>query len=1059
MTVKAEFCRASTWTTAAACLFLASILYAQTDTGKLEGIVRDKDTGRPLAGAQILVKGTRLGNVTTNDGYYFILSLPVGEVEVSASFTGYRTVTRTRVRIMAGHTATLNFELPPAVIEMEAISIEAEAEPLIIRDNTTTKQRQTREEIEAMPVASLDDVVAIQPGVVRDGERFSIRGGRVGEEALYVDGVLVKNFGSESTMPPILGKSSFTEVYPMQHGHNPDNSPLDVNTNAVEEITIITGGFQAEYGNAKSGVINIVTKEGTDYYSGKVRFRTDGVMPRTSDFGFNELSGSVGGPIPLVPFAFFHASAEAQGRADWSPKDTRTEHGFRRIDQEFVGRINSTIAGKHDRLASLEEFETNLSLLGFSNPARRPGAFGDRFSISEKITWAPTKSIKILQTLNRSRNQRLAYNHRYAFRIGNNELNKSLVTSYLVGADWNIQQSAKRSSILTVRAGYFKDFHVVGVPWERGILDRTYYGSDDYLQSVGQPWEYEVVNRPTLGGFAWEEMKTWVEKVTEDPAGFDPGRFVINADTTWMFYLDQDNDGKVDEPYDSDDLRSIVQGMPGFQNYFTRYYDTHRGPWGIWNGSFHHNHMQVWRFSYANDERYTVKADFDNQIDKYNRAKLGVDLQVFPMENFSGGWTHREASEVDNQPYILSSYIQDRLDLGDFVVDIGLRYDRLDPKGDEISYFRGGSAELLARHTRILNEFAPRLGVAFPVTDRTQVRLSFGHFYQPPSFRFLLRGDRVGREEAILDYTRTIMFEAGITALLSDELVVDCVGYNRDIQGDFAYRYIRLEDDPTRSIVALTNLDYGNVRGMTTNIQWRYRNYLNARLSYTLQFARSTGTDPATKSDYLKTLMDPITLSLTELPSFLDPLDYDETHNLNSQIYWSFPRDFQQGTLLGKVLGDVRLAALINISSGRPGDLSYNGINTVALVNAARASTYKNVDLRVSKNIRLGRRQGLRFFIDVTNLFYNWNFRSMYNPNMLKATDNQIQGLVLKGQLPIEVEAGDVENYWWQRQHDLNQDGWVDPDEWRIMQIVDRLSSYAPSGRARWVRAGVEFNF
>ncbi|MEA1996986.1 MAG: carboxypeptidase regulatory-like domain-containing protein, partial [Gemmatimonadota bacterium] len=825
-------------------VFMGTVnLTAQTDTGKIEGYVRDKDTGQPIAGAQVVVKGTRAGNLTTVDGYYFILNVPVGVAEVSARFTGYQSVNQTGVRIMSGHTMRCDFELSQAVIEMEAISIEAQAEPLIVRDNTMTKQRQSAEEIEAMPVASLDDVVSLQPGVVRDGERFSIRGGRVGEEAMYVDGVLVKNFGSEPTMPPILGKTSMTEVSPMQKGHNPDNSPLDVNTNAVEEITIITGGFQAEYGNAKSGVINIVTKEGTELYTGNVRFRTDGIMPQSSDFGFNELSGSLGGPVPLVPYAYFHASADAQGRADWSPKDTRSEHGFWRIDQEFVDRINSTIAGKHDRPATLEELESSLSITGFSNPARRPGAFGDRYSISEKITWAPTNKIKFLQTFNRSRNQRLSYEHRYAFRIGNNNLNKSIATNYLVGLDWNIRQSARRSSILTVRAGYFKNYQVVGPPWERGIVDRRYYGADDYILAEGQPWENESVNRNTMGGFAWDGMKTWVEKITDDPAGFDPERFVINADTTWMYYLDRDGDGKVDLPYDSDALLSIIQGMPGFHNYFTRYYDIHRGPWGIWNGSFHHNHMQVWRFSYGNDKRYTFKADWDNQINKYNRAKLGVDYQVSPMENFSTGWGTRRSTEVDNKPYILSIYGQNRLDLGDFVLDFGLRYDQLDPRGDEISYFKGGSQELLRRHTRILRELAPRLGVAFPVTDRTQVRLSFGHFYQPPSFRFLLRGDRVGRDEATLDYTKTIMFEAGITALLSDELVLDFVGYNRDIEGDFAYRYIRTADDPTRSMVALTNLDYGNVKGMNANLQYRMGEYLNARLSYTLQFARSTGTD------------------------------------------------------------------------------------------------------------------------------------------------------------------------------------------------------------------------
>ena len=178
-------------------LMITSVL-AQTSTGKIEGYVRDKDTGAPLAGAQVTVEGTRLGNVTNEDGYYFILSIPVGHRDFTALYTGYQKTTITKKLILAGQTARVDFDLSSTVISLEGIVVESESEPLMVRDNTVTKQRQTAEQIEALPVSSIDDVISMQAGVVRNDNHISIRGGRAGEEAVDVGGVWLLPHGGRS---------------------------------------------------------------------------------------------------------------------------------------------------------------------------------------------------------------------------------------------------------------------------------------------------------------------------------------------------------------------------------------------------------------------------------------------------------------------------------------------------------------------------------------------------------------------------------------------------------------------------------------------------------------------------------------------------------------------------------------------------------------------------------------------------------------------------------------------------------------------------------------------
>ncbi|MEA2063773.1 MAG: carboxypeptidase-like regulatory domain-containing protein, partial [Gemmatimonadota bacterium] len=798
------------------------------DTGKIEGYVRDEQTGAPLAGAQISVEGTRLGNVANEDGYYFILNVPPGNQAFRASFTGYQVLTVKDVLIHAGHTATLNFILSSHVIELEGIVIQSQEEQLLVRDNTMSKQRQTGDEIQALPVSEIDDIIAMQAGVVRSGNKISLRGGRYGEEAVYVDGVLVKNFGSESTTGPILAKASFTQLDVHFQQQAPDNSPLDLGTNAVEEISIITGGFQAEYGDAKSGVVNIVTREGRNFYSGNILYRTDGVMPRSMDFGYNQLQAGLSGPVPFVPQVFFFASVDAQGRQDWSPEDTRDKYGFRRINQAVVDRMNEMMGPSVSRKAGLEELESHLATMGLPNPVRTPGSFGDRYSIQTKLTASPLSNLKFLQTYSRSRIQRMTGRADNSFVIENNDIQRSVTTNIMAGVDFNFLQSSKRSSSLQVRVSYMENQDIVGQVWEHGLH-----------------------NRQTLGGFGWKDIKAWPEVLLEDPDAFfqNDRKFIIAGatDIDWRAEFDRDGDGVLD--FGGDTEAAALRFKEFISSAFSDYDHTpikprvYHGPWGIYSGYFKDqlDYKPSVYFSHIGDKKYNFKVDWDNQLDRYNRTKAGIDLHLFDNNNYNAGWSNPTLTTIDNKPIMLSAYIQNRLDLGDFVLDAGLRMDMVDPKGDEVSPYKNGILLLTERQTRKLTEFAPRIGVAFPVTDRTQMRFSFGHFYQPPSWRFLLIGDMFGSQQAVLDFSRTTMYEAGFTTLLSEELCLDLVGYYRNIDGDFAYRRVRHPDNPEVSRVAITNMDYGNVKGVDASIQWRYGNYLSTRVNYTLQFARNTG--------------------------------------------------------------------------------------------------------------------------------------------------------------------------------------------------------------------------
>jgi len=226
---------------------LALVLYILTSpqflpaqsTGKIEGVVTDKGNGQPLAGTQVTVEGTTLGNITNAQGYYFILNVPPGLRSIRFNYTGYAPGLVENVRIQAGHTATVNASMEMATIELEMIVFETEPEPLVPRDNVQTKQRVHSDFYASMPVNRIEEALALKAGVVQnEAGKFSIRGSRLGKEAVYIDGILVRAFSEQAYLSDKISS---------------DNSPLVVGKNSVEEVNVITGGFNAEYGQAQSG--------------------------------------------------------------------------------------------------------------------------------------------------------------------------------------------------------------------------------------------------------------------------------------------------------------------------------------------------------------------------------------------------------------------------------------------------------------------------------------------------------------------------------------------------------------------------------------------------------------------------------------------------------------------------------------------------------------------------------------------------------------------------------------------------------------------------------------
>ncbi|MDZ7267073.1 MAG: TonB-dependent receptor [candidate division KSB1 bacterium] len=293
-------------------LLSGGLLFAGT-TGKIAGRVIDKQTGEPLAGASVMIVGTTLGAAADASGYYFILQVPPGTYSVRATVIGFEPLTVTKVKVAADLTTKIDFALSPTVLQLtEGMTVVAER-PIIEKDVTFSSHRMTADRIANMPtVSDVRDLVARQPGVVGEGLHINVRGGRTGEMLYVVDGVA-------SHDPHFKQATRTTAEQVGQFTSNPvdeltaRSGGLSVPANAISEVEVITGGFNAEYGNAMSGIVNVVTKEGGAQHTGRVVYLTDdfgigrfktpygnGTQLRTYSHNSDRLELSFGGPEPIT---------------------------------------------------------------------------------------------------------------------------------------------------------------------------------------------------------------------------------------------------------------------------------------------------------------------------------------------------------------------------------------------------------------------------------------------------------------------------------------------------------------------------------------------------------------------------------------------------------------------------------------------------------------------------------------------------------------------------------------------------------------------------------------
>ncbi|HEX5963464.1 MAG TPA: carboxypeptidase regulatory-like domain-containing protein [Gemmatimonadales bacterium] len=998
--------------------FGAGSLLAQGSTGKIEGRVRDQ-AGAPIANAQVFIVGTAFNALTNPQGYYFFNNVPAGTYAVRAAFIGYKSTQVDGVKVLGGQTITVDIQLEQTAVQIEEITVVTQTQPLVPRDEVTTKQRVDGKFTSKLPVDRINAVLALQPGVAAStsGNTLSIRGGRPDENATYIDGV-----------PVTAGtRGNYTTSAASNFGRNA-TSEVTPGTGAFEEASITTGSSSAEFGNAQSGIVSIVTRTGGTNFTGSLGYTTDEPFGKSHGLGYNRVEGSLGGPLPVQGLTFFASGAlegqqatgndfsvigdagtggilNAQGfDAEKAPvwvaagldttvavptslTDPTADTTFVSIPRFALYRgdcdafSNAGATGRAGGVgaAAVEGIQSNY---GFDCQGIRLPVSGQGFySVTGKLNYSYGTGSRIALSALRSQTLTRIFDY-FSLYNGTDLEGRKLASNYLT-LNWT--QNLSRSS-------------------ERALALETYlsYQSDRSNRGVLTP-ESEVSTRDKFGGFLIGGMDFL----------FDEDNFPINEEL--ITNMRKDSGRRAPVPFNDNNYNPVRQfrtnpyASLGADQIILQRWEESGGPLAV-QGQYREN-------------RWLGKANLDWQFDRYNRLKLGGEYTHYDISSYSQTLTSQAFPDAWlGEPVRWNVFAEDRLDLGDVVVVGGLRYDRFASKalrpfyvntaGDTVSFPRISSMPGFdpLNPTANLREdpahdyLSPHVQVSFPVTDRTNFRFSYAHQVQAPDFGLVYGG--INTDLAItnanqlfgtdLDFGRTITYEFGVRHAFSDDMVLDVALYNKDNLANPAGRIVPSFDpgtgNPNTEVAFVQNVDFGNTRGLDLRLDRRFGNLFNGTVSYSYQQAQSTGSDPLSTTAGRARLLGGLGGGRFGPPQAILPTDFSRPHTLAGAMSLTFPENWEQGSTVGSILENFSIFTTFRFASGTPftrcepgreGNPSQSreilsggnclGNEISGTFSGARLPSFKQLDMRFNKGFGLGGLD-LTAYLDIRNLL---NFRNI----------------------------------------------------------------------------------
>ena len=918
--------------------FAAQISLAGT-TGKLVGRVTSKVTGEPLIGANVILEGIGMGTATDIEGRYVILQIPPKKYDIRYTMIGYQDVIMRDVRVFVDLTTTIDAELNEGVIGMEAVDVTAER-PMVQVDVTYSQASISSDEFEMLPVEEFEDIIALQAGVVESGGDMHVRGGRGGEIAYMIDGITV------------------TDPF------NADMA-VEIENNAIQELQFISGTFNAEYGQAMSGIINIVTKDGDfNRYNGNVSanggsyftdgtemivdlLRDDGSLVKDSTMNLfphldsfepttiKDIQGSFSGPILPGKLSVFSSGRikENSGYLFGQRLFVPTSHVWNPLtnDYDLMSAADDTVGGYWDQVGDAPP-DSALVRLNWSK----------QITGQVKFSWRVSPLIKLAYNFMGSRTVSQGYSKAYLWNPDGRSHSFTEQMNHSLRLDYSINATTFFNAMVSQSKKNYKS-HL----------------SDDPDFQLDQ--EVAVIDTFTWGDYTFYDT-SWVldadlYNVNPNVGNLSPGNNYLLGGESMGFY----------------DRTSTITTLK-------------------FEGTSQLNQFHL------------VKAGLESRLTQMELQDVTIiynDYRNQPNVPSVNGINHNTYGTEGRNPVEYAAYLQDKIEFDDLVMNVGLRWDYFDPdwktlndgsdpnindpvKPINIFFDLDGDYEIseeemwsgfindsmktvddrLAsnafgdpwyKKVQPKTQFSPRFALAFPITDTGFLHFSYGHFFQMPTYSYIYTnpefevipgsGASATMGNADIEPERTTQYEIGFSQQIGNDIGIEVTGYYKDIRNLNTTKIVNSFVGGDKYGLYI-NKDHANSKGITLALSKRPTGNVSGNIDYTFSISEGNASDPAAA------FVDE--QSNVESEKMLVPLDWDQRHTLNA-------------TLTYHPLKNSGISLIYSYGSGLPYTAQFAGVRTSFENNARKPSTMK-VDLRSYYNFNIS---GIRFalHLNIYNLF------------------------------------------------------------------------------------------
>jgi outer membrane receptor protein involved in Fe transport len=893
-------------------IFMLPSIGSAGTAGKISGTISDGKTGAALPGANVVIEGTGFGSVTDGNGNFTILNVPPGMYSVRASYLGYVTMTIQNLQVHIDQTTKADAKLEMQALVGESVVVVAHRS-IVKPDVATSVVAVTNQEIEELPVADVQSIVGLQAGI--RGE-LEIRGGEASEALFQVNGLTLRD--------------------------PRNNKPIsNIALSSVKEVSVERGGFNAEYGQIRSGLINVVTKEGsTSSYFGTATIRYSPYAPK--NFGISPFDAN---SMWLRPYTDPAVCWTGTKNGAWD-QYTQSQN------LEFAGwnEISRILNQDNDPNNDLTPLATQRRFLWETR--KRPKVAPD-YTVDAGFGGPVPFIGKTLGNL------------RFfgAYRRDREMLLVPLTRDDNLNWDGNLRLDSDISKSMKIRiTALGGKLYTQARNWQEG----AYIQTPDEVSQFGS----EIPsNLWSTGYFSPVEIdhKALSARLTH----------FINQKTFYEIQIEHINRRYHVTAARERDLAKKFEIIPGYyvdEAPFGYSPEQTSGVTGLEFGG----HTSKQR-DFSKVSATTLRADLTSQMNFNNLVKTGLefvynnlDLDYGQIASLTWGKNYEDRVQKHIFPLRASVYLQDKLETKGFIANLGARLDysnantewyNVDPYDPSFfSQLYSMAKTYNMKETKPQWQISPRLGISHPVTENSKLFFNYGHFKQMPSYQEAFRLGRgsnrkmtiFGNPDLIL--AKTVSYELGYDHSLFNDFLVQVAAFYHDIideQNQTAYI------SPSGvSYEKITSNNYKDIRGFELTLRKNRGRYWTAFGNYTYQVTTRGhfGTENLYQDPSEQKRENERTQNLYQERPMPSPY-------ARANVTFYTPPEFGPQLAYSRPFGDLMLSLIFDWESGEWS--TFNPQNPLIAYNVQRKDVF-DTQLRFVKSFKV-KKFNFQLFVDVYN--------------------------------------------------------------------------------------------